>query len=85
MHAVLVEVVEEVCLFIRVARRHHVLGVEQHPDDVEHLNGVAHFRIGVVVHLFDDHVQEEILLKTKMRSEDRTCSKLGRLIGSIIW
>ena len=76
MHAVLVEVVEEVRLLAFVNRRQHVLGVEEHPDDVRQLNGVAHFRVRVAVHLLDDHVHEERVLQTKMRSEARTDSWL---------
>ncbi len=63
MHAVFVEVVQEIRFFRLVDRRQHVLGVEQHSDDVGQLNGVAHFRIGVAVHLLDDHVHQERILE----------------------
>ena len=63
MQAVFVEVVEEVRLFRLVDGGQHVLGVQQHPDDVGQLNSVAHFRIGVAVHLLDDHVHQEGVLK----------------------
>ncbi len=63
MHAVLVEVVEEVRLLRLVDGSQHVLGVQQHPDDVSQLDSVAHFRIGVAIHLLDDYAHQEGVLE----------------------
>ena len=63
MHAVLVEEVQEVSLLRLVHRGQHVLRVEQHPNDVGELAGIAQSRILVAVHLLDDHVHEEQILK----------------------
>ena len=63
MHAVLVEIVQEIRLLRLVHRRQHVLRVQQHSDDVGQLNSVAHFRICVAVHLLDNYVHEERILK----------------------
>ncbi len=65
MHVVFVEVVEEVRLLWLVDGRQHVLGVQQHPDDVGQLDSVAHFRIGVAIHLLDDYAHQEGILELK--------------------
>ena len=58
-----VKVVEEVCFLGLVNTGHHVLRIQEGPDDAHKLHCAAHLGIGVDSHLLDNNVHQEGILE----------------------